>query len=78
MFSDVGLTVICDSLHGQHCMLSMTILVCVCAHSCVSHTVLLVLLFWLFVDIIASETFRPHHRCTRQPSLAAGSGAHTV
>ena len=27
---------------------------------------------------LRSETLRPHHRCTHQPSLAAGPGAHTV
>ena len=27
---------------------------------------------------LQSETLRPHHRRTRQPSLAAGPGAHTV
>ena len=27
---------------------------------------------------LQSETLRPHHRCTRQPSPAAGPGAHTV
>jgi len=27
---------------------------------------------------LQSETLRPHHRRTRQPSLAVGPGAHTV
>ena len=33
---------------------------------------------WSSTAYLQSEMLHPHHRCTRQPSLTAGPGAHTV